>query len=262
MPKFSANLSFLYADLPFLDRFAAAAKDGFRAVEYVGPYGSPAEDVAAALRANELTQALFNLPAGNWDGGERGIGCHPDRVVEFQSGVETAIRYGQALGCEKVNCLAGIAPAGTTAQERDAVLIANLQYAAPRLADTGIKLLLEPINLRDIPGFHVSTTHHAERLLDAVGSDNLFIQYDIYHTQVMQGDLVPTYARLKDRIGHVQIADNPGRNEPGTGEINYGFVLSELDRLGYGGWVGCEYKPKAGTSAGLGWMKPYLGSPS
>jgi hydroxypyruvate isomerase len=258
VPKFSANLSFLYADLPFLDRFAAAAKDGFRAVEYVGPYGFPAEDVAAALKSNGLTQALFNLPAGNWDGGERGIGCLADRVVEFQAGVETAIRYAQALGCYKINCLAGIAPAGTTADERDAVLVANLKYAAPRLASAGIKLLLEPINLRDIPAFHVSTTHHAERLLDAVGSDNLFIQYDVYHTQVMQGDLVPTYARLKDRIGHVQIADNPGRNEPGTGEINYGFVLSELDRLGYDGWVGCEYKPKAGTSAGLGWMKPYL----
>ncbi|MFN4210383.1 MAG: hydroxypyruvate isomerase [Devosia sp.] len=258
MPRFSANLSFLYADLPFLDRFAAAAKDGFRAVEYVGPYGFPAEDVAAALKSNGLTQALFNLPAGNWDGGERGIGCLADRVVEFQAGVETAIRYAQALGCDKINCLAGIAPAGTTADERDAVLVANLKYAAPRLASAGIKLLLEPINLRDIPDFHVSTTHHAERLLDAVGSDNLFIQYDVYHTQVMQGDLVPTYARLKDRIGHVQIADNPGRNEPGTGEINYGFVLSELDRLGYDGWVGCEYKPKAGTSAGLGWMKPYL----
>lgn len=258
MPKFSANLSFLYADLPFLDRFAAAAKDGFRAVEYVGPYGFPAEDVAAALKSDGLTQALFNLPAGNWDGGERGIGCLADRVVEFQAGVETAIRYAQALGCDKVNCLAGIAPAGTTADERDAVLVANLKYAAPRLASAGIKLLLEPINLRDIPGFHLSTTHHAERLLDAVGSDNLFIQYDVYHTQVMQGDLVPTYARLKDRIGHVQVADNPGRNEPGTGEISYGFVLSELDRLGYDGWVGCEYKPKAGTSAGLGWMKPYL----
>jgi hydroxypyruvate isomerase len=258
VPKFSANLSFLYADLPFLDRFAAAAKDGFKAVEYVGPYAFPMEEVAAALKSNGLTQALFNLPAGNWDGGERGIGCHADRVVEFQAGVMTAIRYAQALGCNKVNCLAGIAPAGTSAEQRDAVLIANLKYAAPRLADAGIKLLLEPINLRDIPGFHVSTTHHAERLLDAVASDNLFIQYDVYHTQVMQGDLIPTYARLKNRIGHIQIADNPGRNEPGTGEINYGFVLSEIDRLGYDGWVGCEYKPKAGTSAGLGWMKPYL----
>lgn len=258
MPKFSANLSFLYAELSFLDRFAAAAKDGFKAVEYVEPYLFPAEDVAAALQTNGLKQALFNLPPGDWSAGERGIGCHADRVEQFQEGIATAIRYGQALGCQKINCLAGIAPAGTSAEDRDAVLVANLKYAAPRLADAGIKLLLEPINLRDMPGFHVSTTYHAERILDAVGSDNLLIQFDVYHTQVMQGDLVPTYARLKDRIGHIQIADNPGRNEPGTGEINYGFVLSELDRLGYDGWVGCEYKPKAGTTAGLGWMKPYL----
>lgn len=258
MPKFSANISFLYADLPFLDRFAAAAKDGFRAVEYVGPYDLPAAEVAAALNTDGLTQALFNLPAGNWDAGERGIGCHGDRVAEFQAGVMTAIRYGQALGCTRINCLAGIAQAGTSVEDRDAILVDNLKYAATRLADAGITLLLEPINLRDIAGFHVSTTDHAERLLDAVGSDNLLIQYDIYHTQVMQGDLIPTYARLKDRIGHVQIADNPGRHEPGTGEINYPFVFSELDRLGYDGWIGCEYKPRSGTTAGLGWMKPYL----
>lgn len=258
MPKFSANISFLYADLPFLDRFAAAAKDGFQAVEYVGPYDLPAAEVAAALNTHGLTQALFNLPAGNWDAGERGIGCHGDRVAEFQAGVMTAIRYGQALGCTRINCLAGIAQAGTSVEDRDAILVDNLKYAAPRLADAGITLLLEPINLRDIAGFHVSTTDHAERLLDAVGSDNLLIQYDIYHTQVMQGDLIPTYARLKDRIGHVQIADNPGRHEPGTGEINYPFVFSELDRLGYDGWIGCEYKPRSGTTAGLGWMKPYL----
>lgn len=258
MPKFSANISFLYGDLPFLDRFAAAAKDGFQAVEYVGPYDLPAAEVAAALNTHGLTQALFNLPAGNWDAGERGIGCHGDRVAEFQAGVMTAIRYGQALGCTRINCLAGIAQAGTSVEDRDAILVDNLKYAAPRLADAGITLLLEPINLRDIAGFHVSTTDHAERLLDAVGSDNLLIQYDIYHTQVMQGDLIPTYARLKDRIGHVQIADNPGRHEPGTGEINYPFVFSELDRLGYDGWIGCEYKPRSGTTAGLGWMKPYL----
>lgn len=258
MPRFSANLSFLYPELGFIERFAAAAKDGFKAVEYVEPYAFPAAEIAAALKANGLTQALFNLPPGNWAAGERGIACHPDRVAEFEAGIATAIAYGQALDCGKINCLAGIAPAGTSPEERDAVLVGNLKFAAPRFADAGIKLLLEPINLRDIPGFHVSTTHHAERILDAVGSDNLLIQYDLYHTQVMQGDLVPTYARLKHRIGHVQIADNPGRNEPGTGEINYAFVLSELDRLGYDGWVGCEYKPKAGTTAGLGWMKPYL----
>jgi hydroxypyruvate isomerase len=258
MPKFSANLSFLYADLGFLDRFAAAAADGFPAVEYVGPYDHPPEAVAEALKSNGLAQALFNLPAGNWAGGERGIGALPDRISEFRDSVETAIRYGQALGCPKINCLAGIAPDGVDRDTLEATLVGNLKYAAPRLADAGIKLLLEPINLRDIPGFYVSTTDHAERLLDAVGSDNLYIQYDIYHTQVMQGDLMTTYARLKDRIAHIQIADNPGRNEPGTGEINYGFVLPELDRLGYDGYVGCEYKPLAGTSAGLGWMKSYL----
>ena len=258
MLKFAANLSFMYTEVPFLERFAAAAKDGFKAVEYVSPYVAPPEEIAGLLKANGLEQALFNLPAGNWDGGERGIGCLPDRVSEFEEGVATAIRYGQALNCKKINCLAGIAPKGVDAEVLESTLVANLQYAAPRLKDAGIALVLEPINLRDIPGFYVSTSAHAERLLDAVGSDNLTIQYDVYHMQVMQGDLIPTYERLKDRIGHIQIADNPGRNEPGTGEINYAFVLRELDRLGYDGWIGCEYKPKAGTSAGLGWMKPYL----
>jgi hydroxypyruvate isomerase len=224
----------------------------------VSPYEHPAETVAATVAENGLQQALFNLPPGDWAGGERGIGCHPDRVAEFEASVATAIRYGQALGCPKINCLAGIAPTGADAATLEATLVANLKYAAPRLAEAGIKLLLEPINLRDIPGFFVSTTHDAERILDAVSSDNLFIQYDIYHTQVMQGDLIPTYTRLKDRIAHIQIADHPGRNEPGTGEINYAFVLPELDRLVYDGFVGCEYKPKAGTTAGLGWMKPYL----
>jgi hydroxypyruvate isomerase len=258
MPKFSANLSFLYAELPFLDRFAAAARDGFPAVEYVSPYEHAPEAVAKALADNGLKQALFNLPPGDWAGGERGIGCLPDRVDEFRASVESAIRYGKALGCPNINCLAGIAPAGADSVGLGATLVANLQYAAPRLANAGIRLLLEPINLRDIPGFFVSTTHHAERILDAVGSDNLYIQYDIYHTQVMQGDLIPTYARLKDRIAHIQVADNPGRGEPGTGEINYAFVLPELDRLGYNDFVGCEYKPRAGTTGGLGWMQPYL----
>jgi hydroxypyruvate isomerase len=257
MPKFSANLSFLYPELPFLDRIAAAASDGFPAVEYLGPYDHPPEAVAEALAANGLEQALFNLPSGDWVGGERGLGCLPERVEEFRQGVDTAIRYAKALNCPKVNCLAGIAPTGIDRATLEATLVANLGYAAPRLAEAGIKLLLEPINLRDIPGFFVSTTAHAERILDAVGSDNLFIQYDVYHMQVMQGDLVPTYERLRERIAHVQIADNPGRHEPGTGEINYGFVLSELDRLGYDGYVGCEYKPLAGTSEGLGWMAPW-----
>ncbi|MAU22877.1 MAG: hydroxypyruvate isomerase [Martelella sp.] len=258
MPKFAANLSFLYADLPFLDRIAAAAKDGFPAVEYVGPYDFPEGDVAAALKAANVKQALFNLPAGDWAGGERGIGCLPDRVEEFKTGVDTAISYAKALGCPKINCLAGIAPKGIAAEKLEQTLVENLKYAAPRLADAGVKLLLEPINLRDIPGFFVSTTDHAERILEAVGSENLFIQYDIYHTQIMQGDLAETYRRLKAKIAHVQLADNPGRHEPGTGEINYPYLFNMLDAEGYDGFIGCEYKPSAGTSEGLGWMKPWL----
>ncbi|MGV0875963.1 hydroxypyruvate isomerase [Martelella sp. FLE1502] len=258
MPKFAANLSFLYADLPFLDRIAAAARDGFPAVEYVGPYDFPEEEVAAALKAANVQQALFNLPAGDWAGGERGIGCLPDRVEEFKAGVDRAISYAKALGCPKVNCLAGIAPKGVAAGTLEKTLVENLKYAAPRLADAGVKLLVEPINLRDIPGFFVSTTDHAERILDAVGSDNLFIQYDIYHTQIMQGDLAETYKRLKAKIAHVQLADNPGRHEPGTGEINYPYLFNMLDAEGYDGLIGCEYKPSAGTTEGLGWMKPWL----
>ena len=257
MPKFAANLTFLYTELDFLDRFAAAAADGFKAVEYMSPYVAPKEAIAEKLAAHDLTQALFNLPVGDWDGGERGIACLPDRVDEFKQGVATAIGYAKALDCTKVNCLAGI-PKGVDRDTAEQTLVENLRYAAAELGAAGITLVLEPINTRDIPGFLVATTDDAERVLDAVGSDNLLIQYDFYHMQIMQGDLVPTYERLKGRIGHVQIADNPGRNEPGTGEINYPFVLAALDRLGYDGWVGCEYKPKAGTTAGLGWMQPFV----
>jgi hydroxypyruvate isomerase len=256
--KFSANLSFLYPDKPFLERFAAAAADGFPAVEYLGPYADPKEKVAETLQANGLEQALFNTPSGDWAGGERGLGSLPDRVDEFRAGVATAIDYAKALSCPKVNVLAGIAKPGADLAAHEDTLVQNLKYAAPRFADAGIKLVIEPINTRDIPGFFLTTTTQAERILDRVADDNLYIQYDIYHMQVMQGDLVPTYERLKDRIAHIQIADNPGRNEPGTGEINYRFVFAALDRLGYDGYVGCEYKPRAGTSEGLGWMKELL----
>jgi hydroxypyruvate isomerase len=258
VPKFSANLSFLYQDLPFLDRFAAAAKDGFRGLEYLGPYAEPKESVASALKASGLKQALFNVPSGNWAKGERGIACLPDRVEEFRDGVLIALDYAKALDCPQVNVISGLVPSGSNLDVLETVLVDNLIFAATRCADAGVKLLIEPINLRDIPGFFLSTTAHAERVLDKVGSSNLYIQYDFYHMQIMQGDLIATFGRLKDRIAHVQIADNPGRNEPGTGEINYAFILNELDRLGYAGWVGCEYKPKSGTSEGLGWMKPYL----
>lgn len=253
--KFSANLSFLYPELGFLERFAAAARDGFPAVEYLGPYAEPKEKVAETLAANGLVQALFNVPSGDWAGGERGIAALPGRSEEFRTGIATALDYAAALGCEKLNVISGLVKPGTDLEAMEATLVDNLKYAAPRCADAGIKLLIEPINQRDMPGFFLSTTRHAERILDRVGHDNLYIQYDLYHMQVMQGDLVPTYERLRDRIAHIQLADNPGRNEPGTGEINYAFLFKHLDRIGYKGWIGCEYKPAARTEDGLGWIQ-------
>lgn len=257
MPKFAANLSMLYTEHSFIDRFAAAATDGFRAVEYVSPYEEAPEAIAAELARHDLQQALFNLPAGNWAVGERGIACLPDRVAEFQASVSRAIEYADALGCRKVNCLAGIVPAAFEPDVAEATLVDNLRYAAEQLADAGISLVFEPINTLDIPGYFLTTTDQAERIMDRVGHSNLLIQYDFYHMQIMQGDLVPTFERLRGKIGHVQIADNPGRHEPGSGEINHDFIFRRLDELGYDGWVGCEYRPAAGTSEGLGWMKAY-----
>lgn len=257
MPKFCANLTMLYGEHAFLDRFAAAAADGFRGVEFLFPYDFPAEEIADRLGRNGLVQVLHNLPAGDWAGGERGVACLPDRVGEFQDGVGRAIGYATALGCKQVNCLAGKAPEGADPERLMATLADNLRFAAPKLAEAGVRLLVEPVNTRDIPGFFLSRTDRAEELMAAVGSDNLFLQYDFYHTQVMQGDLAATFRRLQGRIAHVQIADNPGRNEPGTGEINYPYLFDLLDAEGYAGWVGCEYKPRAGTSDGLGWFQPW-----
>ncbi|WP_113272656.1 hydroxypyruvate isomerase [Agrobacterium cavarae] len=257
MPKFSANLSMLYTEHPFMERFAAAAADGFKAVEYVSPYEVAPETITAELQRCNLTQALFNLPAGDWAAGERGIGCLPDRVSEFEQSVDTAIRYAEVTGCRKINCLVGIQPPGVDTHALEETLVGNLQYAARRLADSGIALVFEPINTRDIPGYFVTNTKQAERIMDRVGHSNLLIQYDFYHMQVMQGDIVATFERLQDKIGHVQIADNPGRHEPGTGEINHDFIFKRLDELGYDGWVGCEYRPTSTTSEGLGWLKAY-----
>jgi len=254
MLRFSANLSMLYPDLPFLDRFAAAAGDGFKGVEYLGPYDCEPTEIAALLKTHGLKQVLFNLPSGDWAGGERGIGCLPDRRDEFRQGVEKALVYARELDCPQVNCLAGIAPNGSDRAALEDVLVENLRHAAPKFAAAGIKLLIEPINSYDIPGFLLNTSADGERILERVGSDNLFIQYDFYHMQRMQGELVATFQRLQDKIAHVQIADNPGRNEPGTGEINYRFIFAELVRLRYDGWVGAEYKPKGQTSAGLAWL--------
>ena len=258
MPKFAANLSMLYNELDFLDRFAAAAQFGFGGVEYHFPYSYPKEQLADLLHQHSLKQVLHNLPPGDWVNGERGIACLPDRVGEFQDGVGSAIDYAQALSCTQLNCLAGIAPKGVAASILEATFVANLRFAAKKLDSAGIRLLIEPINTRDVPGFYLNHTQQAVDIIEAVGSDNLYVQYDIYHMQIMEGDLAPTMHKHLSRIAHVQLADNPGRNEPGTGEINYPFLFGFLDRLNYGGWIGCEYKPKTTTGEGLGWIAPYL----
>jgi hydroxypyruvate isomerase len=254
MPKFAANLTMLFNEVAFLDRFAAARRAGFAGVEYLFPYEHDAKEIRRRLDEQGLTQVLHNLPAGNWSGGERGIACHPDRVAEFEEGVTRAIQYATALGCRQLNCLAGIAPAGVDEVRARTTFVANLRGAARRLQDAGIRLLIEAINTRDIPRFFLRTTAQALEIMGEVGSDNLFLQYDVYHMQIMEGDLATTIQKHLDRIAHVQIADNPGRHEPGTGEINYDFLFDYLDRIGYDGWVGCEYKPAASTESGLGWM--------
>lgn len=255
MPKFAANLTMLFNEVPFMERFAAAKAAGFEAVEYLFPYAYDKNELAQALRAHGLQQVLHNLPAGNWDGGERGIACHPDRVIEFREGVDRAIEYATALGCPQVNCLAGKLPEGVAREQAHATLVANLRYAADKLKAAGIRLLIEPINTFDIPGFFLNYTAQAAAIIDEVGSDNLYIQYDIYHAQRMEGELAATVQKHLARIPHIQLADNPGRNEPGTGEINYAFLFRHLDAIGYTGWIGCEYKPKTTTVEGLGWIK-------
>jgi hydroxypyruvate isomerase len=254
MPKFAANLSMLFTELPFPERFAAAAKAGFRGVEYLSPYTMDKGEIAGLLHANGLTQVLFNLPAGDWDAGERGIACHPDRVSEFQEGVGRAIAYAQALGCKQVNCLAGIKPQGIDAEAARKTLSENLKFAASKLKEAGILLVVEPVNTYDIPGFFLNHSAQAIALFDEIGSDNLKLQYDIYHMQRMEGELAKTIERLLPRIAHIQVADNPGRNEPGTGEINYSFLFRFIDGIGYTGWISGEYKPRTTTVAGLGWM--------
>jgi hydroxypyruvate isomerase len=255
MPRFAANLTMLFTELPFLERFAAARAAGFTAVEYLFPYDHPKEELAARLRANGLKQVLHNLPAGDWAAGERGIACHPGRVDEFRAGVDRAILYAHALDCGQLNCLAGKLPSGVTGEQAHATLVANLRYAAATLRTAGIRLLIEPINTYDIPGFFLSRTEQAIAVIDEVASDNLFLQYDLYHAQRMEGELAATLQRYLAQIGHIQLADTPGRNEPGTGEINYPFLFRHLDALGWKGHIGCEYKPRATTTEGLGWIK-------
>lgn len=254
MPRFCANLSLLFTEHPFVERWSAAARAGFRGVECHFPYAEPVAVLAEALRHNRLEQVLFNLPPGDWAAGERGIACLPDRVDEFEDGVGRAIDYARALGCRRINCLAGIAPADAERGELLAVMERNLRFAARALAPENIELLVEPINTRDMPGFLLNRSADTLALIERVGEANVKLQYDVYHMQIMEGDLARTLQRELPRIGHVQIADNPGRHEPGSGEINYPFLFDWLDRIGYTGWVSAEYIPAGETAAGLGWM--------
>ena len=251
--QFSANLSFLFGEHDFPDRFAAAARAGFKGVEFHFPYAVDKAVLAEVALTSEVDVVLFNLPAGNWAGGERGIACLAERKAEFQDGVGCALEYAEALGCTRLNCLAGI-PSGARDKALD-TLIDNLRFAAAVTQRAGIRLLLEPINTRDTPGFLISRTAEALAVIDAVGSRNLQLQYDIYHAQVMEGDLTRTLETHLPRIGHIQLADNPGRHEPGTGEIRFDFLFERLRQLGYAGWIGCEYQPSGVTEDSFAWMK-------
>jgi len=253
MPRFSANLSMLFTEVPFLDRFARAAQAGFEAVEFMFPYAHSPQEIKARLDATGLRAVLHNLPAGDWDGGERGIACDPARVAEFRAGVAQGVAYATALGVPQLNCLAGKAPAGADDALLRRTLVENLRFAAAALHQAGLRLLVEPINRYDMPGFYLQRTAQALSVLDEVGAPNAFVQYDVYHAQRTEGELAATLERHLARIGHIQIADNPGRHEPGTGEINYPFLFQHLDRIGYRGWVGAEYRPATTTEAGLGW---------
>jgi hydroxypyruvate isomerase len=257
MPKFAANLTMLFTELDFLDRFDAAASAGFKAVEFLFPYSYKLDEIGERLSRHDLGLVLHNLPAGNWSAGDRGIACLPDRVDEYRSGVARAIKYATELGCSQLNCLAGIGPNGVDPKVLYETFTENLRITANLLERSGIRLLIEPINTRDVPGFFLKGTQQAVEIIRDVGSSNLKIQYDVYHMQIMEGDLASTIERNLDLIGHIQVAENPGRHEPGTGEINFDFLFDFLDSIGYQGWIGCEYKPKTTTVEGLEWFEAY-----
>jgi hydroxypyruvate isomerase len=257
MPRFAANLTMLFTEVPFLDRFAEAARHGFTAVEFLFPYPYAAAELKARLDAHGLSLVLHNLPAGDWDAGERGIAVIPGREQEFRAGVARAVTYATALGTPRVNCLVGKTPDGVPSEEVHRTLVANVRHAAEVLGAAGITLLVEAVNDKDIPGFHLTRTAQVLALLDEVGHPNVQVQYDVYHAQRMEGELAATLERHLPRIAHVQVADTPGRHEPGTGEIHFDFLFAHLDAIGYTGHVGCEYKPATTTAAGLGWLDRY-----
>jgi hydroxypyruvate isomerase len=257
MPKFAANLSFLFNEVPFMARFAAAAAAGFRGVEYLFPYEEDKEVIAQALRGNGLENVLFNLPPGDWAAGERGLGALPGREQDFRDGVARAMDYALAADTKRLHALAGIVPAGADQDRCRQTFIGNLRYACEQLAPHGITLLVEPINTRDMPGYFLNYQKDAHALLAEVGAPNLKVQMDFYHAQIMEGDIISTFRQQLSNIGHVQIASVPDRHEPDLGELNYPWLFAMMDEAGYDGWIGCEYRPRQGTVAGLGWMQAY-----
>lgn len=258
MPRLAANLSMMYTEHPFLDRFAAAAGDGFAGVEFLFPYEYPVAELQARLQAQGLTQALFNAPPGDWAAGERGTAALPGRESEFRRGVDLALEYAAALGNRKLHLMAGLIQPGQDRAAHRAVYLENLAWAARAAASAGVTVVIEPINTRDIPGFFLNRQDEAQAICAEVGADNLQVQFDIYHCQIVEGDIAVKLKRDMAGIGHIQIAGVPDRHEPDLGELNYPYLLEQIDALGYAGWIGCEYRPRAGTSAGLGWARPYL----
>ncbi|OXY81284.1 2-oxo-tetronate isomerase [Oceanimonas doudoroffii] len=257
MPKFAANLSMMFTEVPFLARFKAARAAGFTAVEYLFPYAEDKAAIAAELKAQGLTQALFNMPPGDWEAGERGLASLPGRESEFRAGVATALAYAEALGCRQLHAMAGLRQAGVSAEQHEATYVANIQYAADQAAKQDVLVLLEPINSRDMPGYFLSTQVQAEALLEKIDRPNVRIQLDFYHCQIMEGDLTRTIDRLWGKFSHIQIASVPERHEPDQGEINYPWLFDYLDAKGYDGYLGCEYRPRGNTEAGLGWFAPW-----
>ncbi len=258
MLKFSANLTMMFNEVDFPDRFERASRAGFKGVEFLFPYKWGKEELAEKLDKHGLEPVLHNLPAGDWPAGERGIACLPERMGEFQEGVGLAIEYAKVLRCPRLNCIAGLTPKEVPAEKVRRTLVDNLRFAATALEKEGITLLVEALNNHDIPGFHLTHTRDVLQLIEEVNHRNIWLQYDIYHMQIMEGNLTRTILDNLARIGHIQLGDNPGRHEPGTGEINFTNLFRFIDEAGYDGWIGCEYKPAGVTEDGLEWVKPYL----
>ena len=257
MPRFAANLSMMFTELPFLDRFAAAGHVGFAGVEYLFPYDCPPQAIAERLEDAGLEQVLFNLAPGNWEAGERGLAALPGREAEFEAAVAAAMSYAAALRCARVHAMAGICPSDVDPAAAQAVYVRNLKAAAAEAKRIGVTILIEPINPRTMPGFHLTHQAQARDTLEAVVADNLRIQCDLFHCQIVEGDLANTIRSQLDLIGHIQVAGVPDRHEPSTGEVNYPYLFALLDELGYAGWIGCEYRPAGTTLAGLGWARAY-----